>query len=64
MLKGFLIMWLITGEPLYFKIQYEDCHTTFDKLTFTKKTTNPNRIRTFYMGKEVLIYRCFEYAKS
>ncbi len=57
-------MWLITGEPLYFKIQYEDCHTTFDKLTFTKKTTNPDRIRTFYMGTEVLIYRCFEYAKS
>lgn len=64
MVKGFLIMWLITGEPLYFKIQYEDCHKSFDKLTFTKKTTNPNRIRTFYMGREVLIYRCFEYAKS
>lgn len=57
-------MWLITGEPLYFKIQYEDCHKSFDKLTFTKKTTNPDRIRTFYMGAEVLIYRCFEYAKS
>ena len=62
MVEGFLIIWLVTGEPLYFKYRNDDCHDTFNRLTHTKTTYTPQkRIRTFYMGSEVLVYRCFDY---
>jgi hypothetical protein len=62
MVEGFLIIWLVTGQPLYFKYNNGDCHRSFEKLTHTKTVTTPQkRIKTFYMGTEVLAYRCFDY---
>jgi hypothetical protein len=64
MINNFLIIWLVTGQPLYFKQQPSGCHDTFDKLTHTKTIKNSKgrtQIATFYMGTEVLVYRCFDY---
>jgi len=64
MISNFLIIWLVTGEPLYFKQQNKGCHDTFERLTHTKTITNSKgrkQIATFYMGTEVLVYRCFDY---
>ena len=64
MINNFLIIWLVTGQPLYFKQQYKGCHDTFERLTHTKTITNSKgqkQVATFYMGTEVLVYRCFDY---
>ncbi len=64
MINNFLIIWLVSGQPLYFKQQPTGCHDTFDRLTHTKTITNSKgkkQIATFYMGTEVLVYRCFDY---
>jgi len=57
-----LIIWLVTGAAITFKqLPGVGCHETFDRLTHTKTITNSNgkkQIATFYMGTEVLVYRC------
>lgn len=57
-----LIIFLVAGDALIFKtLPGKGCHETFDKLTYSKsfKTKNGNpRIGTFYLGKQVLAYRC------
>ncbi len=64
MINNFLIIWLVSGQPLYFKQQPTGCHDTFERLTHTKTITNSKgqkQIATFYMGTEVLVYQCFDY---
>lgn len=64
MINNFLIIWLISGDPLYFRQQANGCHDTFERLTYTKTITNSKgrkQIATFYMGNEVLVYKCFDY---
>lgn len=64
MINNFLIIWLVSGQPLYFKQQPTGCHDTFNRLTHAKTITNSKgnkQIATFYMGTEVLVYRCFDY---
>ena len=64
MINNFLIIWLVSGQPLYFKQQPTGCHNTFDRLTHAKTITNSKgkkQIATFYMGTEVLVYRCVDY---